>query len=53
MLQITIRNLFKANDLDFEPQTIIRREILPSGKSRAFVNDSPVNLSSLQLLGDD
>ncbi|AUC81913.1 DNA repair protein RecN [Lacinutrix sp. Bg11-31] len=46
-----LESLFKAEDLDFEPQTIIRREILPSGKSRAFVNDSPVKLSSLQLLG--
>ncbi|MCB4809306.1 DNA repair protein RecN [Tamlana sp. 62-3] len=44
--------LFKAEDFDYEGQTIIRREILPSGKSRAFVNDSPVNLSSLQLLGE-
>ena len=46
-----IKALFVENDIDFETQTIIRREILPSGKSRAFVNDSPVNLSSLQLLG--
>ncbi len=44
--------LFEAEDFDYETQTIIRREILPSGKSRAFVNDSPVNLSSLQLLGE-
>ncbi|MCB0449428.1 MAG: DNA repair protein RecN [Confluentibacter sp.] len=44
--------LFKAEDFDYEHQTIIRREILPSGKSRAFVNDSPVNLNSLQLLGE-
>lgn len=44
--------LFKSEDLDYEPQTIIRREILPSGKSRAFVNDTPVNLNSLQILGD-
>ncbi|RKS23343.1 DNA repair protein RecN (Recombination protein N) [Flavobacterium endophyticum] len=43
---------FEANDLDFEKQTIIRREILPSGKSRAFVNDSPVNLQELQELGE-
>lgn len=43
---------FEANDLDFENQTIIRREILPSGKSRAFVNDSPVNLQELQSLGE-
>ncbi|GAA3589075.1 DNA repair protein RecN [Flavivirga amylovorans] len=47
-----LKSLFKVEDLDYEPQTIIRREILPSGKSRAFINDSPVNLSSLQLLGE-
>lgn len=46
-----LKALFNAEDFDYEPQTIIRREILPSGKSRAFVNDSPVKLSSLQLLG--
>jgi DNA repair protein RecN (Recombination protein N) len=39
---------FKDNDLDYDDETIIRREILPSGKSRAFVNDSPVNLQQLQ-----
>jgi len=37
-----LETLFKAEDLDFEPQTIIRREILPSGKSRAFVNEFQV-----------
>jgi DNA repair protein RecN (Recombination protein N) len=42
---------FDANDLDYEHETIIRREILPSGKSRAFINDSPVNLQELQELG--
>ncbi len=47
-----LQALFKAEDLDYEDETIIRREILPSGKSRAFVNDSPVNLNSLQLLGE-
>ncbi|MBP0905172.1 DNA repair protein RecN [Mariniflexile gromovii] len=47
-----LQSLFKAEDLDYENETIIRREILPSGKSRAFVNDSPVNLNSLQLLGE-
>ncbi|MCF7568190.1 DNA repair protein RecN [Sabulilitoribacter arenilitoris] len=47
-----LKALFEAEDFDYEPLTIIRREILPSGKSRAFVNDSPVNLSSLQLLGE-
>ncbi|OUR95099.1 DNA repair protein RecN [Flavobacteriales bacterium 34_180_T64] len=46
-----LKPLFKAEDLDYEVQTIIRREILPSGKSRAFVNDTPVNLNSLQVLG--
>ncbi|MGC1633011.1 MAG: AAA family ATPase, partial [Gelidibacter sp.] len=47
-----LKSLFVAEDLDYEPQTIIRREILPSGKSRAFVNDTPVTLSSLQILGE-
>ena len=42
--------VFEANDLDYEDETIIRREILPSGKSRAFINDSPVNLQELQEL---
>lgn len=46
-----LKSFFEANDLDYEDQTIIRREILPSGKSRAFVNDSPVNLNELQELG--
>ncbi|TRX20510.1 DNA repair protein RecN [Flavobacterium franklandianum] len=41
---------FETNDLDYENETIIRREILPSGKSRAFINDSPVNLQELQEL---
>ena len=47
-----LKSLFETEDFDYENQTIIRREILPSGKSRAFVNDSPVNLASLQLLGE-
>ena len=47
-----LKPLFESEDFDYEAQTIIRREILPSGKSRAFVNDSPVNLTSLQLLGE-
>ena len=41
-------DLFKDHDLDFDPHTIIRRELLPSSKSRAFINDSPVSLSQLQ-----
>lgn len=44
--------IFEENDLDYERKTIIRREILPSGKSRAFVNDSPVTLDVLSRLGD-
>ena len=44
--------LFESEDCDYEDTTIIRREILPSGKSRAFVNDSPVNLNSLQIIGE-
>ncbi|MEH6536263.1 MAG: DNA repair protein RecN [Psychroserpens sp.] len=47
-----LKSLFKIEGLDYESLTIIRREILPSGKSRAFINDTPVNLSSLQLLGE-
>lgn len=47
-----LKEFFNENDLDFEERTIIRREILPSGKSRAFINDSPVNLDVLSLLGD-
>jgi DNA repair protein RecN (Recombination protein N) len=43
-----LNSFFESNDLDFENDTIIRREILPSGKSRAFINDSPVNLQELQ-----
>lgn len=44
---------FKQHDLDYEDHTLIRREILPSGKSRAFINDTPVNLSQLKELGND
>jgi DNA repair protein RecN (Recombination protein N) len=52
-LQIANYNLasfFEKVDLDYESETIIRREILPSGKSRAFVNDTPVTLSVLNEL---
>lgn len=45
-----LKKLFKEQELDYESETIIRREILPSGKSRAFVNDSPVNLNVLSVL---
>jgi DNA repair protein RecN (Recombination protein N) len=46
-----LQELFHNIDLDYDDQTIIRREILPSGKSRAFVNDTPVSLVQLQKLG--
>ena len=51
LVKYDLKDFFEANDLDYEDQTIIRREILPSGKSRAFINDSPVNLTELQDLG--
>lgn len=41
-----------ANDLDFESETIVRREISVAGKSRAFINDTPVNLKTLRAFGD-
>ena len=41
----------KVNDLDYEDHTILRREILPSGKSRAFINDTPITLQQMQWLG--
>ncbi|MDD7913101.1 DNA repair protein RecN [Polaribacter ponticola] len=45
-----LKDFFEEVDLDYEDITILRREILPSGKSRAFVNDTPVNLSILNQL---
>ncbi|MCJ7466278.1 MAG: DNA repair protein RecN [Maribacter sp.] len=47
-----LNSFFADNDLDYEATTIIRREIHPSGKSRAFINDSPVTLDVLSELGD-
>lgn len=47
-----LQNFFDENDLDFDENTIIRREILPSGKSRAFVNDVPVTLDILKELSE-
>lgn len=46
-----LKTIFEEEDLDYEDETVIRRELLPSGKSRAFVNDTPVRLGSLQQLG--
>ena len=44
-------DFFTAEDLDYDEVCIIRREILPSGKSRAFINDTPVRLETLKGLG--
>ena len=46
-----LNGLFDVLDLDMEPHTIIRRELVTSGKSRAFVNDTPVSLDTLNSLG--
>lgn len=43
-----LSSFFEAYDLDYEDDLIVRREIAPSGKSRAFINDTPVNLKVLQ-----
>jgi len=45
-----LQDFFSTNDLDYEANTIIRRELLPSGKSRAFINDTPVRLEVLDRL---
>jgi DNA repair protein RecN (Recombination protein N) len=47
-----LESFFEVNDIDFENDTIIRREILPSGKSRAFINDTPTTLQVLQSLSE-
>jgi len=47
-----LRSFFEDNDLDYEVETVLRREISADGKSRAFVNDTPVNLTSLKALGE-
>ena len=46
-----LKSLFEDNELDYETDTILRREISSSGKSRAFINDSPVNLNQLSIIG--
>lgn len=50
--KLSLQPFFASNDLDYEAVTILRREIVPSGKSRAFINDTPVNLNILKELGD-
>ncbi len=46
-----LKSIFDENELDYDTDTILRREISSSGKSRAFINDSPVNLSQLSHIG--
>ena len=48
--ELNLKDFFRKNDLDYEPETILRREIIPSGRSRAFINDTPVNLETLKTL---
>jgi DNA repair protein RecN (Recombination protein N) len=49
---LTFEKFFATEDLDYEEKSLIRRELLPGGKSRAFVNDTPVTLPVLKKLGD-
>ncbi|MDZ7635283.1 MAG: DNA repair protein RecN [Bacteroidales bacterium] len=44
--------LFEANGVDYDDDAVLRREISPAGKSRAFINDTPVTLSVMKELGD-
>jgi DNA repair protein RecN (Recombination protein N) len=48
-----LREFFNSNNLDYQDETIIRREIAPGGKSRAFINDTPVTLDIMRELGSD
>ena len=48
----SMKSLFGALDLDFEEETIIRRELLPNGKSRAFINDVPTTLEQLRKVSE-
>lgn len=47
-----LRGFFKTEDLDYDDTTVIRREISPGGKSRAFINDTPVTLDVMKKLGN-
>ena len=49
--QLNLKSFFTDNDIDYEINTIVRREISVSGKSRAFINDTPVKLDALKTLG--
>lgn len=47
-----LKDFFEAYGLEYEAETLLRREIIPSGKSRAFINDTPVNLDVLGRLSE-
>jgi DNA repair protein RecN (Recombination protein N) len=47
-----LKGFFKAEDLDYDDVTVLRREISPAGKSRAFINDTPVTLEVMKRLGN-
>ncbi len=49
--KFSLESLFSEEELDFDPVCILRREIAPSGKSRAFINDTPVRLETLRSVG--
>lgn len=49
--KMNLRPFFEANDIDYDHQTVVRRVITPSGKTRAYINDIPVNLNTLRDLG--
>ena len=42
-----LKDFFDSENIDYDKETILRRELIPSGKSRAFINDTPVSLSIL------
>lgn len=50
--ELELQTFFEENDLDYEDESILRRELLPSGKSRAFINDTPVKVSILHELSE-
>ncbi len=49
--EFNLKSFFEENDLDYQQDCIVRREITPAGKSRAFINDTPTNLEVLKTLG--
>ena len=51
LTKLNIKSIFDLNNIDYFDQTILRREILPGGKSRSFINDTPANLDVMKLIG--